>query len=181
MINNPLSNNNFSFTKSFTVKGLFILCLVVCSALQSHAQSDTTYLYLKFPTLPPVNIIKAPDSIRFTKADMSKKTATLIMVFSPDCGHCQHETEDLVAHIDLFKKVQILMATPLEYSYVRKFYTDYKIGDYPNITIGTDPGYMLGTFFHVRSLPALFLYDRNGDFVKAFDGSVSALKIAESL
>ena len=163
------------------MKKSFFIFLAFFSVQQIYAQTDTTYLYLRFPSLPPINIIKAPDSIRFTKADLDKRTPTLVMIFSPDCGHCQHETEDLIAHMELFKKVQIVMATPLEYSYVKKFYADYKIADYPNMTMGTDPGYMLGTFFHVRSLPALFLYDKKGDFVKAFDGSVSALKIAESL
>ena len=161
------------------MKKLVIVSLLCGYGLIAFAQADTTYLYLRFPTVPPISIIKAPDSTRFTKEDLFTKTATLVMIFSPDCGHCQHETEDLLAHINLFKKVQIVMATPLEYRYVKKFYTDYNLANYPNITIGTDPGYMLGTFFHVRNMPSLFLYDKRGDLLKAFDGSVSVEKIAE--
>ena len=35
----------------------------------------------------------------------------MLMVFSPDCEHCQHETEEIIKNIDQFKKYQIVMAT----------------------------------------------------------------------
>jgi thioredoxin-related protein len=44
-----------------------------------------------------------------------------------------------------------------------------------------DPGYFLGTFYHVRSFPALYLYDKKGNFIKAFDGSVPVEEIAAAL
>lgn len=167
---------------------LFLLVLVLGFAGRGFAQADTTLpkkdtslLYLRFPTVPPFNITRVPDSTRFTKDDLQKKRATLIMIFSPDCEHCQYETRQLIAHIDLFKKVQIIMTTPLEYYYVNKFYEDYEIAKYPNIIIGRDHGYFLGTFYKVRSFPSLFLYNKKGEFVQAFDGSVPVEKIAEAL
>ncbi len=95
----------------------------------------------------------------------------MIMIFSPDCEHCINETRKLIAHIDLFKKVQIIMTSPIQYEFIKKFYEELKIADYPNITVGRDPGYMLGTFFKVRAFPAIFLYDKKGNFVRAFDGN----------
>ena len=103
------------------------------------------------------------------------------MVFSPDCEHCQHETKELTSHIKLFKKAQIIMVSPLEHPILRKFYDEYKIADYPNIIMGRDPSYFFGTFFKVRSFPAIFLYDKKGNFVKAFDGSFPVEQIAEYL
>ena len=73
------------------------------------------------------------------------------------------------------------MASPLEHSYLKKFYEEYKIADYPNIIMARDASYFFGTFFHVRSLPAIFVYDKKGNFVNSFDGTVSVQKIAESL
>ena len=103
------------------------------------------------------------------------------MVFSPDCEHCQKETRDLIANIGLFKKVQIVMASPISYPYIKKFYEEYEIALYPNIIMGRDPGYYLGTFYKIRSFPAIFLYNKKGDFVNSFDGSVPVEKIAEAL
>ena len=145
------------------------------------AQTDTSLLYLKFPTVVPFSIIKVPDSTKFTKADLKKKKPVLIMAFSPDCEHCQHETEQLLAHMDRFKKVQIVMITPLDYKYIMEFYNKYNLANYPNITVGRDGSWMIGTFYNIRNFPAIFLYNKKGNFVKAFDGSVPVEKIADAL
>ena len=125
--------------------------------------------------------MKVPDSTAFTKANLAKKKATIILVFSPDCEHCQRETKELIANIDLFKKAQIVMSSPLDYGYIKRFYEEYKIADYPNIIMGRDPGYFFGTFYKIRSFPAIFLYDKKGNFVQAFDGNVPIEKIAKFL
>ena len=73
------------------------------------------------------------------------------------------------------------MASPIDFAAIKKFYIDYRIADYPNIIMGRDPSYFLGTFFHIRSFPALFVYDKKGNFVKAFDGSVPVERVAQEL
>ena len=167
--------------KNLNLRKVFFLFLFICSVNPGMAQTDTSLLYLRFPIVPPFKFTKIPDSTYFTKDDLSKKKATIIIVFNPDCEHCQHETKELTAHIDLFKKAQIIMASPMEFSYLKKFYDEYKIADFPNIIMGRDPGYYLGTFYHIRSFPAIFVYDKKGNFVKAFDGTYPVEQIAEVL
>lgn len=159
---------------------LFVACFLPLGLI-CRAQSDSTPVYLRFPTVPPFSITKVADSTRFTKADLAKKKATLIFIFSPDCDHCQQETRSLIAHIDLFKHVQIIMASPLEHRILKKFYDEYKIAEHQNIILGRDPAYFLGSFYNIHSFPALFLYNKKGNFVKAFDGSVPVQQIADAL
>ena len=102
--------------------------------------------YKRIPQLPPFKLYTAPDSLVFTKDELKKKKATVIIIFSPTCEHCVEETKELKEKIGLFKKAQIVMVSPLEYSYLRQFYDDNKIADYPTITMGRDPGYFLGVF-----------------------------------
>lgn len=156
---------------------LLILCFISFGAF---AQQDTSLIYLRFPTIPPFKLTKVPDSTVFTKDNLAKKKPTIIMVFSPDCEHCQEMTKQITANIKLFKKAQIVMATPLEFSYVKKFYDEYKIANYPNITMGRDPGYFLGTFYKVRSFPAIFIYNKKGKLVNWFTGEVELKKIVDS-
>ncbi len=162
------------------MKKIVLALFIFCIGKSGFSQADTS-LYLRFPTIPLFSISKVPDSTKFTKENLERKKATIIIVFSPDCEHCQHEVNELKAHIDLFKKVQIVMVSSLDFSYIKKFYEEYKIADYPNITIGRDANYMFGTFFNVRSFPAIFLYNKKGKFVKSFDGSVPIEKIADEL
>jgi thioredoxin-related protein len=156
---------------------LIILCFI---SIVTFSQQDTSLIYLRFPTIPPFKLTKVPDSTVFTKDNLKKKKPTIIMVFSPDCEHCQEMTKQITANIHLFKKAQIVMATPLEFSYVKNFYDDYKIADYPTITMGRDPGYFLGTFYKVRSFPAIFIYNKKGQLVNWFTGEVELKKIVDS-
>ncbi len=103
------------------------------------------------------------------------------MVFSPDCDHCQHKIKEIVAHIGLFKNTQIVMISNLGYLYVKKFYEEYKLAKYPNIVMGMDYRYQLGNFFNIASVPALFLFNKNGKFVKTFDRDMPVQAIAKSL
>lgn len=163
------------------MKKLLLLSLIFIMGKTLLAQADTSLLYIKFPTVPPFSIIKVPDSTKFTKADLKRKKPVIIMGFSPDCEHCQHETKELIAHIDRFKNIQIVMISPLDYKYLQKFYDEYHLSQYPNITIGKDPSWFIGTFYGIRNFPAIYLYNKKGKFVRAFDGSVPVEKIADAL
>lgn len=105
----------------------------------------------------------------------------MIVYFSPDCDHCIHFTKELLTHYALFDKVQIVMASALNYDIIKKFYLEYKIADYPNIHMGRDGIDFFRTFFGVRSFPTIVLYDKKGNFVKRFDGSAKMEQIASEL
>jgi thioredoxin-related protein len=158
---------------------LFILLTTIC--ITAIAQDDSTLLYKRFPIIPSFKLINVADSSIFTKDNLKKKKATIIMMFSPDCEHCQAETKELTAKIGLFKKAQIIMASPLDFNYLKEFYNEYKIADYPTITMGRDPIYFFGTFFKVRSFPSIFVYDKKGKLVNSFTGSTPVEEIAASL
>ena len=158
---------------------LYIAFLVVGKF--SFAQADTSLLYIKYPDLPPFTITKVPDSSKFTKVQLQKKKAVIIMLFSPDCEHCQIEVKEFIQNINLFKNVQLVLISHLDYRFLKTFYKDYNIAKYKNITVGKETSYFLGNFYKVKFLPAIFLYNKNGQFVKAFDGSVPVTLIAKSL
>jgi thioredoxin-related protein len=147
----------------------------------SAAAQDSLPVYKRFPTLPPFKIIKVPDSIVYKKEDLKKKKATIIIVFSPDCDHCQHAAKDLMANSVLFKKTQIIMAAYPPYISILKFYNEYGIAAHANIVMGMDAGYFFSSFYSVRSFPSIFIYDKKGNFVKRFEGSVSFAEIAKAL
>jgi thioredoxin-related protein len=166
------------------MKNFLTFFIIIFSNITTFAQTTTEPLapaYIRIPSVPPFNITIAPDSISFTKENLKKKRATIIVVFSPDCDHCVQSTADLITNYERFKKVEIVMATALSFQQVKKFYTNLKVADYPNIKVGEDKSYFLGTFFEVRSFPAIFLYDKKGEFKQAFDSNAKWETIAKSL
>ena len=160
-----------------------ILTLFSLSACIVFAQTgaETIPAYKSIPTIPPFKLIVVPDSTIFTKYDLKKKKATVIIVFSPDCDHCLHATRDLLANHDLFKKAQIVMATSLSYPHIQEFYGDFKIAEYPNIKVGADLSNFLSTFYDVKSFPAIFVYDKKGKFKAAFNSGAEFKSIAKVL
>jgi thiol-disulfide isomerase/thioredoxin len=136
---------------------------------------------MRFPTIPSFTVYKAPDSTAFTKDNLEKKKEVVFMIFSPDCEHCQHETEALLKEIDKFKNTQIVMITYLPYDEMITFYKNYKIANYPQITMARDTKFFFPVFFKIRNLPSIFVYDKKGNFKKNFEGSVKIDSIAEAL
>ncbi|MDQ2862799.1 MAG: redoxin domain-containing protein [Bacteroidota bacterium] len=164
------------------MKKLLLLPIVLFFCASAFAQQDSTApVYERFPTIPQFTLYKAPDSTAFTRQDLQKRKPVIFMIFSPDCEHCQHETEMLLADIKKFKDAQIVMVTYLPYHDMIVFYKNYKIANYPEITMARDTKYYLPQFFKVRNLPSIFVYDKKGNFKKSFEGSINPDLISDQL
>ena len=105
----------------------------------------------------------------------------MIVLFSPDCEHCQHETEEIIKHIDAFEKVQIIMCTMLPYDKMAAFYTKYDLKRFDNIIMGKDMNYMLPAFYNVRNLPFLAFYNKKKELISVFEGSLPIEKVIEEI
>src|SRR5215510_12726294 len=107
-------------------------------SLSALAQNQPDPPYKRFPTVPPLKLLLTDSSTVFTDKDLKKNTPLFFILFSPDCEHCKKETEELIDKIDSFKKIQIVMATFMPISDTKKFYDNYKLDRFSNITVGYD-------------------------------------------
>jgi thioredoxin-related protein len=139
----------------------------------SFAQTDSESKapYLRFPTVPAFELLTA-DSIHYTKKNIPNDRAVLIILFNPNCDHCQHETEEILKNIDKFKKIQIVMATGANFADLKNFHRDYNLGNYPGITAGIELKYILASFFDIRTLPYLAMYDKKGKLLGVHEGNL---------
>lgn len=128
--------------------------------------------YKRFPTYPPIRLLKLDSTSYFSKEDVPKKTPVMLMLFNPQCEHCQHETEQILQHIDQFKKISIVMATSMSFDSMKAFAKKYELEKYPNIIVGQDIHYFLPTFFRIRSLPFLAFYNKKKELISVFEGAM---------
>lgn len=155
------------------MKYLFILFVLCVSGKQSIAQTDTaktTPLYAQYP-LPQFSILLTDSVTWYTKNDLPKRKKTLIMLFSPDCEHCKHETELIKKNISRFSGTQIVMVTPMPFHKMQEFYEHFELHKFKNITVGRDPKFFFSNYFKVHYLPFLAIYDKNYKLLKTFEGS----------
>jgi thiol-disulfide isomerase/thioredoxin len=127
--------------------------------------------YQKFPTVPPFHLLKVDSATFVTKDDLKKHRRTMIMFFSPDCDHCKHQTDSILADFDKFKDIEIVMATYQPFGEMKDFYAHYHLAEHPNIKIGRDEKFFLAPFYRIRNLPYLALYDKKGNLIKTFEGT----------
>lgn len=159
-----------------------ILYVLFCLAVNpANGQTNLPLLTARQADIPSFSIIKVPDSIKFEKTNLQKNKPVIIMIFSPDCEHCQLRLQEIKANIKLFKNIQIVMISNLGYNYISRFYKEFNISKYPGIVMGMDYRYVIGNFFTISSVPAIFLYNKSGKFVKAFDRNVPIKKIVAAL
>ena len=155
------------------MKKLLFLFSLLAFTQTGFTQADSTKApYLRFPAFPPVKLL-LPDSISyFTKDDLQKKSAVMLMLFNPQCEHCQHETEEMIKSIDKFKGIQILMATFAPFDSMMVFCEKYKLAKFNNITVAQDTHFFLPAFYMINSLPFLAFYNKKKELISVFEGSL---------
>src|SRR5262249_52748495 len=133
--------------------------------------------FKRFPTLPPLKLLLTDSATYFTKNDIEKKKAVMIMIFSPDCDHCHHETEEMIKRINDFKNIRIVMATTMPFDKMKDYYKKYGLARFKNITLGRDAVFTLPVFYDIRNLPFLAFYNTKGELIDSFEGSLPMEKI----
>lgn len=143
-------------------------------------EAPTQPAYLRYPTVPALQLLLGDSTTKFTKDDLPKKKPLLLVMFSPDCDHCQHETEQIVANKNAFENIQIVMATTYPVSAMNAFAQTYGLDTMKNVVVGRDTYYLLPSFYEMHNFPYLALYDKKGKLIKTFEGSTGTDKVLES-
>lgn len=156
---------------------LLLLALLISSSIKAqghahHTVADTVAPYQKDPSIPRFSI-QTPDSSWFSKVNLEVRKPTLILYFSPDCGHCQTETEEVLSKIKELNNLQIVMVTSRPFADMANFASHYKIDRFPSIKIGTDPNRLITQFYAVKFTPFSALYDKKGKLVKVYEKGIN--------
>lgn len=151
------------------ISTLLLLCTCFIIVAQENSPAPP---YKRFPTVAPFKLLLADSSTFYTKADLPKKKSVLMLLFSPDCEHCQHETEEIIKRIDDLKDVQIVMSTTQPLYKMKEFARNYGLQRFKNITIGQDVSHTLPPFYSIRFYPFLAFYNKKKELVSVFEGAM---------
>ena len=103
------------------------------------------------------------------------------MFFSPDCDHCHIQTKELLAYKEELKGIQILLLSIAPYQEIKNFYDEFGLSAMPNLSIGQDINFKLGSTYRISTYPSIFLYDQKGNLAKAFIGNIGIPAILDAL
>lgn len=147
-----------------------IVSLIGLSVSAQEAGSDMPP-FMKTKRLPEFNILQT-DSTWFTKQQLPESDFTIIVYFSPDCGHCQYEAKEMMKYADSLQNSFILWVSYRDMPDIKGFAEEYGFFKHKNIKVGRDPNYAIPSFFQVKYTPYVAVYNKKGDYIKAFEGGV---------
>lgn len=117
--------------------------------------------------MPNILLIKPDKSQLFTRDIQGK---SVLVLFQPDCDHCQREAVQIREHLKAFQDytVYFISSAPLEE--IEQFSEEYKLQGNPNVFFAhTDLMNILDNFGAVQT-PSLYIYSKDQELVKAFNG-----------
>lgn len=116
----------------------------------------------------------------FSKANLNTKLATIVILFSPDCEHCQQQAKWIQEGAAKLKNVQIVWVSFHE---VAKDIQEFPSRFLPSVKIPMyflqDKNFEFDSYFGESNVPSIFVYDSAGKFVKDFRNEVEISKLAE--
>ena len=172
-----------------------ILILLLIGTFNAHAQENVekkdstssisivkdTLPYLKYPTIPAFNILAIDSVTIFNTYNIPKGQPIALMFFDPDCKHCKATTKLLTENMDSVKNIQFyLFSARHDMSMIREFYNKYHLANYDNIKIvGMDTEFFFFSYYKVKFVPDIALYDGDKKLLKLFEGSVKLSELYE--
>ena len=166
----------------WAMKNVIWLIAAFFVSLSGICQTDPVQApYKRFPSVPPLKLLLADSTSFFTKDDLQKKRPVMVMLFSPDCEHCQHEMEQIIKNIYAFEKTQVILSTTRDFDNMVEFIKRYQLDRFENIIVGKDVGYMLPVFYNIRNLPFLAFYNRQKELISVFEGTMPVEKMIAEL
>lgn len=160
-------------------KNLYFLTLAIAMLIalpgkgQQTATQEPQLPYLSDQTLPSFNILEVDSTTLFNTNKLRPGKPIILMYFSPDCEHCQHQTAEILEHMDSLKEAQFVMLTALPFDKMRNFYLYYKLANYKNIIMGRDYEFFFSRHYGSQYVPYLAIYDRHKKLMKVFDGGTT--------
>lgn len=145
-----------------------LVCLLFAGYLHAQNKVETPAPYQKDNHIPAFNILLT-DSSFFTPAQLPKSDYTVIIYFSPDCGHCQIMAKELVKNIDSLRNAFFVMVAYKSLEDIKGFAGYYGLDKIPNLRLGRDQNYFVPAFYRVESTPFAAVYNSNLKLIKVYD------------
>jgi peroxiredoxin len=96
----------------------------------------------------------------------------VLVLFQPDCDHCQNEATQIRKRLNAFKDYQLYFISSQPMEAIQKFAKDYKLYDLPNVHFGFTTVENVLNNYGAISAPSIYIYTKEGRLVESFDGLV---------
>jgi thiol-disulfide isomerase/thioredoxin len=162
------------------MKKLIIFFAILFFSTAAFSQYDTTPPYLKNKALPDFTLLTL-DSVTFTQTVLAANKNTIIMLFNPECGHCQDQLQLMLTLPKITDSCNLILTSTETLQKLKIFYDKFHLEKYPSINIGKDFKYFFGGFYQPKTIPVLAFYNKKKQLVYFNQGSVKKAAMLSAL
>jgi hypothetical protein len=162
------------------MKKIIVSLIIMVCGNAAFCQYDTTPPYLKTKLLPGFNLLSL-DSTVFDQSVLTEKNNTIIMLFNPECEHCQDQLKLMLDIPELVSSTNVILASTETLQKIKIFYDKFHLENYALIHIGKDHKYFFGGFYQPKTIPVLAFYNKQNELVYFNQGSVKKKQILDAL
>lgn len=122
--------------------------------------------------------IRESDGTTYFKTNQIKSGTPFVLIYySPSCVFSRAQIRELTDYIDNVKNIQFYLVTTASMEELKKFNSELKLGNYPNIISGQDYNNFFSDYYEVSGVPFIAIYGKDGKMKAAFEGKVSPRQI----
>jgi peroxiredoxin len=96
----------------------------------------------------------------------------VLVLFQPDCDHCQNEATQIRNRLEAFKDYQLYFISSHPIEVIAKFAKDYQLSNKENVHFGWTSVESVLNNYGAISAPSIYIYNKQGTLVESFDGQV---------
>jgi peroxiredoxin len=120
--------------------------------------------------LPPLKLRNLDGTPLSTQSFLGSKT--ILVLFQPDCDHCQNEAEQIAKRLPAFAGYTVYFISSAPLAEVEKFSRDYKLNGHPNIHFALTNSQSIIDSYGPIPAPSIYIYSTEGTLLNSFNGEM---------
>jgi peroxiredoxin len=146
---------------------LFLIVWVCCSNTTIRIKPAEEQQKNDLPALD----LQMRDGSKISAKNLPGKVA--LILFFPDCDHCQREAAQIQKNIAGFKDYTLYFISSAPFEEINHFATTYQLHNYKNVVFARTEAQNVINAFGPIETPTIYLYDKSGKLIETFSGEVA--------
>lgn len=156
---------------------IYVLSLALLGGCYSREPEKTG---LEGKPFPAFSLLLADSTSYFNTGDIPSGKASALFYFGPQCPYSRVQMKEIVEDMDRLKDIHFYLVTSASLPAMKKFYQDYKLDQFPNVSIGRDTGRFVADYFEVPGVPYMAIYGKDKKLKKSYLGKVYTRQILDA-
>jgi peroxiredoxin len=157
--------------------GLFMFAVTMYYVVQVRKAAEDFQARAELPDFSFTQF----DGLPFTRDSLRPATPLVLVLFDPDCEHCQAELTTIQESIAAFQGIQLLLVSPADRSRLIPYASERGLTSLPDTRVlGTDAPHFLEAF-GTSKMPSTFFYGADHMLRQEIVGKLKEGKLLEGL